>query len=447
MNINVGIIFQPIQIRYEMVMSKAIKMKQPIVLNREMLLGIIFMVISLGPGCQTDNGSDDPINPVSRYDLRIQRHSNTDLSSTQADSILNDMNTVIQTSDGPDDVLCPVSMFRDGEVTPFQVGSGIINSEADFEAVNGLSGNIKVVNQINWCSEIAPNIIGCAPVPGESLIVVRFDPNQEGILWLHEFGHNRGLLHRNDRFAVMNETIDTVRRAVNKEECDMYMGLSGQSTAFHGLMSGKRQTAIEEFVRQTYIHGVPYEEASRYGKKVVPILLSMLKDPKEEKYWANIVVTLGIIGEKRALGPLIDFIEQDVEGTLSPSHYSAKTSALMALGYFVNKTKNNRALFYLNECSHPTFWNEMGTHWSSPYHEQTSERNFQLSTVAILGLALCGTKEATDALRIIQIRQPANAEEEKFQKQIVGTVRESIATCEIIAKEGLLGYYNKSKKR
>ncbi|MGH7166213.1 MAG: hypothetical protein ACREIS_11890, partial [Nitrospiraceae bacterium] len=56
---------------------------------------------------------------------------------------------------------------------------------------------------------------------------------------------------------------------------------------------------IQDFARQTFIHGVPYEGASRYDGSAVPVLLHMLEDPKEEPYWANIVITLGMIGDER----------------------------------------------------------------------------------------------------------------------------------------------------
>ena len=45
-------------------------------------------------------------------------------------------------------------MIEARAVTTFSTGSGSINSSADFSAVNGLPGNVKVVQQINWCGTI-----------------------------------------------------------------------------------------------------------------------------------------------------------------------------------------------------------------------------------------------------------------------------------------------------
>ena len=71
-------------------------------------------------------------------------------------------------------------------------------------------------------------MIGCAPVPGNSLSVVRFTPSLEGILWAHEYGHNKWLNHRNDDpNAVMNGTIGSTRLRVNAPECTSYQNSPG----------------------------------------------------------------------------------------------------------------------------------------------------------------------------------------------------------------------------
>ena len=179
------------------------------------------MALVLGAGnCNNGNGPD-PGPPVT-HNLQVSRFSTTPLTEARADEILTDMGGILQTQDGPTDVSCNVSFVRDGALGTFTTGSGSINSQGDFVAVNGLPGNVKVVNQINWCGGLAPNIIGCAPVPGDSLVVVRFTANQEDILWVHEFGHNQGLSHRTGADLVMNPTIGPNKRQINGDECNAY---------------------------------------------------------------------------------------------------------------------------------------------------------------------------------------------------------------------------------
>lgn len=177
-------------------------------------LGLVIVVLSW-QGCTNSN------NQVS-YDLQVSRFTTTTLTNARADAIIGDMGPILQNVDSAGDVACNVAFSRNGPVTTFSTGTGVINSQADFQAVNSLPGQIKVVNQINWCGGLAPNIIGCAPVPGNSLVVIRFTLNQEGILWVHEFGHNKGLNHRNGVDLVMNPFIGTTQRGVNQAECNAY---------------------------------------------------------------------------------------------------------------------------------------------------------------------------------------------------------------------------------
>jgi hypothetical protein len=155
--------------------------------------------------------------------LRTARYTTSTLANGDADTIYTAARGVLSTDDGATDVSCAVgALQRNGDVTTFNNGNGIINSQADFNTIIGLNGFTKVVNQINWCGVIAPNWIGCTPTPGSSMLVVRFTANQEGVLWAHEFGHAKGLGHRNDNDAVMNPTIGTNRTVVNQTECDTY---------------------------------------------------------------------------------------------------------------------------------------------------------------------------------------------------------------------------------
>ena len=183
-------------------------------------LWLVLVALACASGMIGCTGSCTRIKP-----LQVSRFTPPppSLSNTRAAAILSDMTTVLQVNDGAGDVAWNVRNFaRDGNVTTFTAGDGSIDSSAEFSTVNGLPGHVKVVNQINWCGFLAPNIIGCAPVPGNSLAVVRITQSLEGILWLHEYGHNKGLSHRNDPNAVMNPTIGPTRRRVNATECAAY---------------------------------------------------------------------------------------------------------------------------------------------------------------------------------------------------------------------------------
>lgn len=380
---------------------------------------------------------------VVTHRLQVRRFTTTTLSNADADRILTDATTVLQTNDGTGDVACGVAMARDGDVTVFTTGDGSIDSNAEFNTLIGLPGHIKAVNQINWCGGLIPNVIGCAPVPGNSLAIVRFTPSLEGILWAHEFGHNKGLSHRNDDSnAVMNGTIASTRLRITSAECNAFRTLPAIALASETVMPQESESNpmdVSDFVRQVFIHGVPYEEASKYGPADVPKLLAMLNDRAEEEYWPNIVVVLGMIGDESAVDPLVAFIQADDERGLSRAHYTAKTSALMSLGYLINKTGNQKALDFLKEGLDPGIWaaKNVGV---APFQTSTTERDYDFAKFAILGLALSGRPEAAEALRALQ--QPAETETQRaFQAQVSDLVSEMLVEHGKVAEEGLENYY------
>jgi HEAT repeat protein len=214
------------------------------------------------------------------------------------------------------------------------------------------------------------------------------------------------------------------------------------------VMPGQAQqpSDIRAFVHQVYIEGVPYEEAIRFdADTAVPILLDMLADPKEEDYWPNIVITLGMLGDERAVEPLIKFLEQEVPtGRLSRSHYIAKTGVVMALGYLINKSKSQKALTYLTDSVRPNIWKERKLSWTSPDGEAEA-RDLQLSKMAILGLALSGHPSAAEILRSLQ--KPAKTEiEKRFQDRVRAVVAEALSAHKTISAEGLVSYDRKRRR-
>lgn len=387
------------------------------------------------------------------HDLQISRHHSVALSDARADQILNSMGTILQINDGSGDVACDVAFTRNGAISVFNIGNGMINSASDFTAVNSQPGNVKVVKQINWCGGLSPNIIGCAPVPGTSMVVVRFTTNQEGLLWVHEFGHNKGLSHNNQQRAVMQPTINVNNKHVNQSECDSYRVQPAVAAASSHLSpaSSESQSAmqdimdIKQFVRQTYIHGLPYEEASKFAVDLSPSLISMLTDPAEEQHWANIAVTLCIIGDPVGVDAVINFIDNPEGDTLSQANYRAKTSAIMALGYAVHKTGNEPALDYLIQNSRNTeVWSQKELNWISPFQTDTNERNLDLSTMAVMGLALAGTPEAGEALQALQ-DPTVTGIDAAFQRQVSSVVSEAIKTNQEISEIGLIEYYRRNQ--
>ena len=385
--------------------------------------------------------------PLVVHDLQVRRFTSTALADARADAILVDATNVIQTDSGANDIACNVGLRRTGAVTTFSTGDGSIDSATEFTDVNNLPGNVKVLNQINWCGGIGANIIGCAPVPGDSLVVVRFVESLEGILWLHEFGHNQGLSHRNGTDNVMHPSIGSDRVGVDVAECTAYRSTAlvaatgGTQMALLDVAaageSGAPPEDVRDFVRQYFVHGTPFDQASRYGPEAVPVLLEMLDDPAEVEWWPNIVTVLGMIGEPTVFEPLKAFLEEPTEGTLTRPHYQAKANVPLALGYLVNQSGNEAALDYLIEGADPGFWQGQVMGRAS-FQASTAERNEDMAQRFVLGLALTGKPRALQALQALESGERSVAG--GFAQRAESTISGAIAEHNKIAEQGLEAY-------
>ena len=157
--------------------------------------------------------------------LEISRFTTSTLTDADADQILADVGRVLSRKDGASDIACMLTLVRNGNVTVFDFGNGIINSQSDLDSLfgAGLPGKVRVINQISFCGGFKPNIIGCA-ANGTPQVVVRHTPTEEGILWAHEYGHTRNLPHRDsDPVAVMHPTIIPSHLQVTNGECKAFL--------------------------------------------------------------------------------------------------------------------------------------------------------------------------------------------------------------------------------
>jgi hypothetical protein len=197
---------------------------------------------------------------------------------------------------------------------------------------------------------------------------------------------------------------------------------------------------IESFVRQVYFHGVDYNAALAFDSANVPALFEMLKNPDEERYWANIAVTICMIASEDSLDELIAFIERVPASRLSPESAqhlnTAQTSALMGLGYLLNRTGSQKALEYLQRRLSPSSWTAIP--------KEHDKRD--MSKYAALALGLAGTESAANAL--IAFRDnPPNSEARAFLSQESDTLEQALIENRIIRQFGMATYDRNIKKQ
>jgi hypothetical protein len=125
------------------------------------------------------------------------------------------------------DVACCLRVHRNRPGGTFgNSGDGLdaVNTLEESTAVlNNNSARVKIVRVINYCGGPGTNIIGCAYTPGDSMMLVPVASlNSAAILWIHEYGHNLGLVHVDDVTAIMYESNTGNNDVMSQPECDAF---------------------------------------------------------------------------------------------------------------------------------------------------------------------------------------------------------------------------------
>jgi len=171
----------------------------------------------------------DTIPSINLHDLTYSNHvdTNSKITDSQVDALLDDISLVMARQDVVSDVACCVVL---GRTQPGQTfgspgdGRDIITSSGEMSLVlNNSSGRIKVVDLITWCGSNGSNIIGCGATPGNGIALVRISGvASEGKLWAHEFGHNTGLFHAASGGFIMSPSISASNTRLSTNDCNRY---------------------------------------------------------------------------------------------------------------------------------------------------------------------------------------------------------------------------------
>jgi hypothetical protein len=167
--------------------------------------------------------------------------------------------------------------------------------------------------------------------------------------------------------------------------------------------ASENEPPVKEFVRGV-VGAPPYEKASGYGKDL-DVLLNMLKDKDERRWWPNIATTICFIGDKKAVRPLIQFVEGDAgpedETSKDNRVFDARKAAVSHMGVIANKTGDPAAIKFLSEVARADPAVLSRFKWL-PKGEAAKTKVEQLAVAAVNGLAVSGKKEAGKVLESIQ---------------------------------------------
>lgn len=157
-------------------------------------------------------------------DLSGTRHVDTAYAVEEFDAAMVSANDSLRLNDHDciGDVACTVRLARAGPLGTFGAtgdGFNLILTQAELDVVKAVGPErIKVVDYLSVCGGLVnPSTLGCGALPGSWIVL---ESGVSANVYTHEFGHNRGLVHRDSCGSnIMSSDSSSTENAVNAAEC------------------------------------------------------------------------------------------------------------------------------------------------------------------------------------------------------------------------------------
>jgi hypothetical protein len=319
----------------------------------------------------------------STYKFCVANYYKIPISSQEVDDILRRSQKLLSTQSDNDCKAVSLSKLADPSSYHTMYPSSLGSSE-DFKIFTA-DACIKIVERITWCGDgvVLPTggALGCSPVPGNGLVVVRtypeapdeFNTGIEPITWLHEFGHTRGLRHNtSDADDIMATGLGLENTRITSSECATYNGTAPVAAAVPAIAATALPNVLpaepapqpttsmplEQFVKQLFTTSIPIEQAQRYSGEFKKAE-ELLTDPDYVAYRPNIIALLGVIGTPEALPLLKTVVDSPFGPRPTSSDIYARLAAPIAIGAISNRFHLPASDFdILRQASSPTFWEQ-----------------------------------------------------------------------------------------
>jgi hypothetical protein len=159
----------------------------------------------------------------------------------------------------------------------------------------------------------------------------------------------------------------------------------------------------------------------------------MMADGACEVHVANIVATLCMIGDERAVDPVIAFFDS-CDGHLSYARFAGIRSLLIHSGILAQKAGSDRLGRFLTDVVSRASRGTLPVNWTGPFGETAGELNSLLLKVGIWGLALSGADQVPSLFSEI-------AAEKRAYDGIATLLAEARSAYETVKQHGVVGYF------
>jgi hypothetical protein len=187
---------------------------------KKMVFFLCIVFVIYGKNCQA---------ALTWVPFTVTRHVDSSYSESTFDNAMTDINTSLKYDNHhcADDVPCSARFYRSGSLGIFGTagdGLDLITTQDELDSVFAVTTHrAKMVTAIDYCdNRYNPSFVGCGKVDGFGFIVEIGEP---GLTFVHEYGHNVGLYHRDDcDMNIMNTYSNGSNDSLNTSECSTYGG-------------------------------------------------------------------------------------------------------------------------------------------------------------------------------------------------------------------------------
>jgi len=348
------------------------------------------------------------------FNLTVSRHVDTPFDTASVDAKLADASSILQTVETEcPDLATDVTFTRAGDVTTFDIGDGVLTSEAQLDAVFSQAGDFKLVtSMVGVCGITSPDdmtiILGCAFTGGSVVII----PQADADVWAHEWGHVQGLLHRDNCPRNIMHSFEILTNAVNDFEREAFLtptpgfGFFGRTSeppaqidiepatrSLRQLAGETEREWLERVVDGNYLAGVPATALQGCDRRTgTDALLDMLHDAHDDVRKRNIVRALGLMRDERACLPLIDSLSS-ATGEMTQEELNTSAEMLLALGRLAASDQAQNAITFLINRTDPAQWQAQDLALARSATE-AQPLDDALARIALMALGLSGDDAA-----------------------------------------------------
>jgi len=347
-----------------------------------------------------------PFRGMNAQAIRVDKYEASKIAATEINSVLKDGSARLTINNGKN--RCATDFWLDGDKSAtFDNKYETINGTKAVEALCKSNGTLNIVKTIQSCDDegtLNPSIKGCF-FSTCAVVVWEGDKSLAESLFLHEYGHVKGLQHACAPRNLMNPALASSQFDLTPAQCQQ-MTTAVQPVYVESCDNYAASTNLVEFVSRHYIHGIPLDKLGTYKPKDLKKIRKMLKDSTKEEFWPNIVAVLGAAGGQDDFLELIDFLNQ--APAENEAAYRARLGVPIELARLSERTVSPQAQPYLTEGLEPEFWLKRKIKLSPSDEGQHSAEELAKTTILSLG------RVRSKQLHVQQVLKDLKSKHSKF---------------------------------